>query len=60
MEIPKFLSQESFFHTEGGGALNRLPKEAADAPSLKVFKARLDVALGSLVCWLAILHTAGG
>ena len=22
--------------------------------------ARLDVALGSLVCWLAILHTAGG
>ena len=40
--------------------LNRLPKEVVDAPSLKVFKARLDVALGSLVCWLAILHTAGG
>jgi len=26
-----------------------LPKEAADAPSLEAFKARLDVALGSLV-----------
>ena len=31
-----------------------------DVPSLKAFKARLDVALGSLVCWLATLHTAGG
>ena len=28
---------------------NRLPKEAVDASSLKAFKARLDVALGSLV-----------
>ena len=27
----------------------RLPKEVVDAPSLKAFKARLDVALGSLV-----------
>jgi len=26
-----------------------LPKEAVDAPSLEAFKARLDVALGSLV-----------
>jgi len=24
------------------------------------FKARLDVALGSLVCWLVTLHIAGG
>jgi len=39
---------------------NRLPKEAVDAPSLVAFKARLDVALGSLVCWLATLHIAGG
>jgi len=38
---------------------NRLPKEAVDAPSLDVFKARLDVALGSLVCWLATLHIGG-
>ncbi|KFO99615.1 hypothetical protein N300_08410, partial [Calypte anna] len=28
---------------------NRLPKEAVDAPSLGVFKARLDEALCSLV-----------
>ena len=28
---------------------NRLPREAVDALSLEVFKARLDVALGSLV-----------
>ena len=28
---------------------NRLPKEVVDAPSLEAFKARLDVALGSLV-----------
>ena len=38
----------------------RLPKEAVDAPSLDAFKARLDVALGSLVWWLATLHIAGG
>ena len=34
--------------------------EAVDAPSLEAFKARLDVALGSLVWWLAIPHIAGG
>jgi len=28
---------------------NRLPREAVDAPSLEVFKARLDGVLGSLV-----------
>jgi len=39
---------------------NRLPKEAVDAPSLEAFKARLDVALGSLVWWLATLHLGGG
>ena len=39
---------------------NRLPKEAVDAPSLEAFKARLDVALGSLVWWLVALHIAGG
>ena len=36
-----------------------MPKEAVDAPSLEAFKARLDVALGSLVWWLATLHIAG-
>jgi len=31
-----------------------------DAPFLEAFKARLDVALGSLVWWLATLHIAEG
>ena len=52
--------QEEFFHSEGGDALNRLPKEAVDPPSLEALKARLDVALGSLGCWLVTLHIAGG
>ena len=39
---------------------NRLPKEAVDAPSLEAFKARLDVALDSLVWWLVTLHIAWG
>ena len=38
---------------------NRLPKEVVDAASLEAFKARLDVALGSLVWWLVTLPTAG-
>ena len=38
------------FFTEGGVThWNRLPKEVVDAPCLEAFKARLDVALGSLV-----------
>ena len=40
----KFFTQRVVTHW------NRLPKEAVDAPSLEVFKARMDVALGSLVC----------
>ena len=36
-----------------------MPKEAVDVPSLEAFKARLDVALGSLVSWLVTLHIAG-
>jgi len=39
---------------------NRLPKLVVDAPSQEAFKARLDVALGSLDWWLATLHIAGG
>ena len=39
---------------------NGLSKEVVYAPSPKAFKARLDVALGSLVWWLATLHIAGG
>ena len=50
----KFFTQRVVTHW------NRLPMEAVDAPSLEAFKAGLDVALGSLVCWLATLHIAGG
>ena len=37
-----------------------MPREAVDAPSLEVPKARLDGALGSLGWWVAVLPTAGG
>ena len=37
---------------------NRLPKEVVDASSLEAFKARLDVALGSLVRCLMTLPVA--
>jgi len=50
----KFFTQRVVTHR------NRWPKEAVDAPSLQAFKARLDVALGSLGCWLVTLHIAGG
>jgi len=39
---------------------HRLPREAADAPSLTVFKARLDGALSNLVWWKMSLLIAGG
>ena len=39
----KFFTQKVLTHW------NRLPNEVVDAPFLEAFKARLDVALGSLV-----------
>ena len=48
-----------FAKTEHFTIPNNVPREVVDAPSLEAFKARLDVALAGLVCWLAILHTAG-
>jgi len=39
----KFFTQKMVKHW------NRLPTEVLDAPSLEAFRARLDVALGSLV-----------
>jgi len=50
----KFFTQRVVTHW------NRLPKEAVDAPSLEAFKARLDVALGSLVWWLVTLRITRG
>ena len=38
---------------------NRLPREVVNAPSLEVFKARLDGALGSLSWCVAALTKAG-
>ena len=49
----KFFTQRVVMHW------NRLLKEVVDAPTLEAFKARLHVALGSPVSWLATLHIAG-
>ena len=38
-----------FFTERAVRCWNRLPREAVDAPSLQVFKVRLDEALGNLV-----------
>jgi len=38
----------------------RLPREAVAAPSLAVFKARLDGTLSNLVWWKVSLPLAGG
>ena len=37
-----------------------MPREVVDAPSLEVFKARLDEALSNLVQWKVSLPVAGG
>jgi len=50
----KFFTQRAVMHW------NRLPQEAVNAPSLEASKARLDVALSSLVCWLVTLSMGGG
>ncbi|KFR12666.1 hypothetical protein N306_02851, partial [Opisthocomus hoazin] len=41
--------RKKFFTTRVVRHWNRLPREAVDAPSLRVFKARLDGALSNLV-----------
>ncbi|KFZ64042.1 hypothetical protein N338_05023, partial [Podiceps cristatus] len=41
--------RKKFFTTRVVKHWNRLPREAVDAPSLEVFKARLDRALSNLV-----------
>ncbi|KFR05966.1 hypothetical protein N306_14240, partial [Opisthocomus hoazin] len=41
--------RKKFFTMREARHWNRLPREAVDAPSLEVFKARLDRALSNLV-----------
>ena len=41
--------RRKFFKERVMRCWNRLPKEAVDAPSLEVFKIRLDGVLGNLV-----------
>ena len=43
------LDVRGILYKESGEVLEQLPREAVDAWSLEVFKARLDGALGSLV-----------
>ncbi|KFW06644.1 hypothetical protein N326_08555, partial [Eurypyga helias] len=45
----RFSMRKKFFMERVVRHWNRLPREAVDAPSLEVFKARLDEALGNLV-----------
>jgi len=41
--------QGEVLHRESGEALAQLPRETVEAPSLEVFKARLDGGLGNLI-----------
>ena len=50
----KFFTQRVVTHW------NMLPMKVVDVPSLEALKARMVVALGSLVYWLATLHIAEG
>lgn len=38
--------------------LNRLPREAVDVLSLKIFNVRLDGDLGNMIWWVAIMPDA--
>ena len=45
----RFDIRKKFFTMRVVRHWNRLPRETVDAPSLEVFKARLDGALGNLI-----------
>ncbi|KFQ32837.1 hypothetical protein N332_05291, partial [Mesitornis unicolor] len=45
----RLVIRKKFFTVRVVRHWNRLPREVVDAPSLQVFKARLDRALGNLV-----------
>ena len=40
---------EKIFYGEGGETLEQVVRDVVNAPSMETLKARLDVALGSLV-----------
>ena len=40
--------------------LKKTSREVMDTPSLEVVKARLDAALGSLICWMTTLSMMEG
>jgi len=52
--------RKKFFTVRVVSHWHRLPREAVAAPSLEVFKARLDRALSNLVWWKVSLLLAGG
>jgi len=52
--------RKKFFTVREVRSWPRLPREAVAAPSLAVFKARLDGALSTLVWWKMSLLMAGG
>jgi len=53
-------TRKKFFTVKVVRPWHRLPREAVAAPSLAVFKARLDGALSSLLWWEVSLPMAGG
>jgi len=56
----RFYIRKRFFTMRVVKHWHRLPREAVDAPSVAVFKARLDGALSNLVWWKVSLLMAGG
>ena len=52
--------RKKFFTMRVVKHLNRLPREIVNAPSLEVFKARMDGTLSNLVWWKMSLLMAGG
>jgi len=58
--LARLDNRKKFFTMRAMRHWHRVPREAAAAPSLEVFKARLDGALSNLVKWKGSLLMAGG